>query len=201
MNSPFPGMDPYIEACGLWEGFHSHLIEAIYRDIAPILPRGYVIDTAVRTYVIRLDSADKGALAKPDIAIIEPASGKKTRRNRGGVALANPDDVDSVPMEALHAEEFREPFVEIYAELEERVLVTCIEVLSPTNKRKGTEGYLEYQRKREAMLLGRANFVEIDLLRGGGRLPMLTPWPSSPYALLVSRMPRPARCRAWSAHF
>lgn len=23
MKSPFPGMDPYIEACGLWEGFHN----------------------------------------------------------------------------------------------------------------------------------------------------------------------------------
>jgi Protein of unknown function (DUF4058) len=29
MKSPFPGMDPYIEACGLWEGFHSHLIDKI----------------------------------------------------------------------------------------------------------------------------------------------------------------------------
>ena len=27
MKSPFPGMDPYIEACGLWGDFHSHLIE------------------------------------------------------------------------------------------------------------------------------------------------------------------------------
>ena len=26
MRSPFPGMDPYIEACGLWEDFHEALI-------------------------------------------------------------------------------------------------------------------------------------------------------------------------------
>jgi hypothetical protein len=26
MKSPFPGMDPYYEACGLWEGFHNRLI-------------------------------------------------------------------------------------------------------------------------------------------------------------------------------
>ena len=29
MQSPFPGMDPYIEACGLWEGFHNRLIHKI----------------------------------------------------------------------------------------------------------------------------------------------------------------------------
>ena len=74
MKSPFPGMDPYIEACGLWEGFHGRLIEAIDETLASILPRGYVIDTAVRTYVIRLDTEDKRTLAKPDIAVIEPAS-------------------------------------------------------------------------------------------------------------------------------
>jgi Protein of unknown function (DUF4058) len=27
MKSPFTGMDPYIEACGLWGDFHSHLID------------------------------------------------------------------------------------------------------------------------------------------------------------------------------
>ena len=29
MRSPFPGMDPYIEACGLWGDFHQDLIGAI----------------------------------------------------------------------------------------------------------------------------------------------------------------------------
>ena len=26
MKSPFPGMDPYIESCGLWEDFHYGLV-------------------------------------------------------------------------------------------------------------------------------------------------------------------------------
>lgn len=26
MKSPFPGMDPYIEACSLWGDFHNRLI-------------------------------------------------------------------------------------------------------------------------------------------------------------------------------
>jgi hypothetical protein len=51
------------------------------------------------------------------------------------------------------------------------------------------------------MLLGRANFVEIDLLRGGPKMPMLTPWPDSPYTLLVCRRSNAPYCRVWPAHF
>lgn len=202
MKSPFPGMDPYIEACGLWEAFHGHLIEAIYRDLARVLPRGYIADTAVRSYVVLVESEGKDeSLAKPDVTITRPA-GKKARKSKGGVAVVEPaEDAESVPMQAFIAEEFEERFVEIYAQLEERVLVTCIEVLSPSNKRPGTEGWEQYAHKRQAMLLGRANFIEIDLLRGGGKMPMLTAWPNSPYTLLVSRMSRPTYSRVWKAYF
>jgi len=66
-----------------------------------------------------------------------------------------PDEgAESVPMQAFIAERFEETFVEIYAELEERVLVTCIEVLSPSNKRPGTEGWIQYERKRRPCCLG-----------------------------------------------
>src|SRR4029077_8418734 len=110
-------------------------------------------------------------------------------------------EAEPVLMQAFIAERFEETFVEIYAEGEERILVTCIEVLSPSNKRRGTEGWQQYERKRQAMLLGRANFIEIDLLRGGDKMPMLTPWPASPFTLLVSRRTRPTHARVWKAYF
>jgi hypothetical protein len=202
MQSPFPGMDPFIEACGLWEGFHNHLVEAIYRAIAPALPKGYTADTAVRSYVVQMESEGKNEhLAKPDVAVVKPAAGKKPRKKKGGVAVAEPAPGESVVMQAFVAERFEETFVEIYAEREERILVTCIEALSPSNKRRGTEGWLQYERKRQAMLLGRANFIEFDLLRDGPRMPMLTPWPDSPYALLVCRAINAPYCRVWPAHF
>src|SRR5262249_1285680 len=153
-------------------------IEAIYQAIAKVLPRGYTVDTAVRSYVVLMEAEGKDeSLAKPDVTITEPALRKKPRKKKGGVAVAEaPEEAESVPVQAFIAERFEETFVEIYAEDEERILVTCIEVLSPSNKRRGTEGWLEYERKRQAMLLGRANFLEIDLLRGGHKMPMLTPW-------------------------
>ena len=77
----------------------------------------------------------KESLAKPDVAVTERAGGKKRRNNKGGVALAEPaEDTESVRMEAFIAEKFEESFVEIYAEDEERYLVTCIEILSPSTE-------------------------------------------------------------------
>jgi hypothetical protein len=104
-------------------------------------------------------------------------------------------------MEAFVSTEYRETFIDIYAQDPEKRLVTCIELLSPSNKRRGSEGWELYMRKRQGFLLGAANFVELDLLRGGGRLPMITPWPSSPYALLVCRQQRAPRCKVWPASF
>ena len=203
MKSPFPGVDPYIEACGLWEDFHQLLIVKIYETIAPLLPQGYTVRAGVRSYIVLMEAEGKDEnLAKPDIAITQPAKPKKPRKRNGVVAVAEPDAMaDSVPLRAFIAEEFKETFVEIYAQREERILVTCIEVLSPSNKRPATEGWQQYERKRQAMLLGRANFIEIDLLRGGHKMPMLDPWPESPYTLLVCRRKRAPNCRVWLAHF
>jgi hypothetical protein len=43
MRCPFPGMDPYIEMCGLWDDFHADLIAEIKRAIAPQLPAHYAV--------------------------------------------------------------------------------------------------------------------------------------------------------------
>src|SRR5262245_1550674 len=202
MKSPFPGMDPYLERRGLWEGFHNHLIEEIYRTLAPALPRRYTIDTTTRSYVVLLETEGKKEhLAKPDVTVTEPAA-RRPRKQKGGVAVAKPA-AESVPMRAFISEKFEERFIEIYTEEEEeeRLLITCIEVLSLSNKRANSEGWKEYTRKRQALLLGQANLVEIDLLRGGHKMPMLDTWPDSPYSLLVCRSDDAPYCRAWPAHF
>jgi hypothetical protein len=197
-------MDPYIESAGLWEDFHNLLIASIHRAIALQLPRGYTVSTATRNYVVLIETeGKKDHLAKPDLTITEPTSGKKQRKKKGGgPSLAEPEKyAGSVEMQAFVAEEFRETFVEIYFQGEERTLITCIEVLSPSNKRPGTEGWEQYERKRQALLLGRANFLELDLLRGGQKMPMLTEWPDAPYTLLVSWIAKVPYCRVWPAHF
>jgi hypothetical protein len=65
-------------------------------------------------------------------------------------------------------EEVRETFLDIYAQQrDEPRLVTCIEVLSPTNKTPGAHGRKPYRKKQREVLHSKVHLVEIDLLRGG----------------------------------
>jgi hypothetical protein len=65
-------------------------------------------------------------------------------------------------------------------------VVTVIELLSPANKQRGSEGYTRYLRKRLDILRSRTNLVEIDLLRGGKSLPMEGNPPTGDYHFIVS---------------
>jgi hypothetical protein len=78
-------------------------------------------------------------------------------------------------------------------------VVTVIEVLSPTNKLPGDDGLDAYLEKRAELIATRANLVEIDLLRGGERLPMAGKLPRGDYYVYVGRAHRKPRCQviAW----
>lgn len=75
-------------------------------------------------------------------------------------------------------------FLEI-RDRESRKLITVIELLSPTNK-DGAGGSTQYLGKRENLILNGVNFVEIDLLRGGTRPPILK-LPACDYYVMVAR--------------
>jgi hypothetical protein len=200
MNSPFPGMDPFIEACGLWEDFHPKLIAEIERALSALVPERYAVRVGKRSYIALADSEAKDFKPfLPDVGVTTPAGEPAAKPS--SAATIETTETEAVPMEAFVAMEFRETFIEIHEYEPERRLVACIEVLSPSNKRRGSKGWKLYMRKRQALLLGAANLVELDLLRGGPRLPMLTPWPKSPYALLVCRESRAPHCTVWTAYF
>ena len=201
MTSPFPGMDPYLEASGLWADFHNKLIGEIERALSAVLPERYYLETGERSYIV-LAGTD-GKEERPFTPVVSLKAGATSRRasiSAGAAAVAEPEDGNgAVTMRAFLDEHFRETFIEIYESEPDVRLVTCLEVLSPSNKRRGTEGWEQYLRKRNALLLGSANLVEIDLLRGGQRMPMVEPWPESPYYLLVARQSRAPYCRVWPA--
>ena len=206
MASPFPGMDPYIESHGvlLWEDFHHRLISKITDDLESRVPSSYVVRTGERNFIVVVDPEEntKTRVFKPDVGISTSGSGAAASPQSATAVLEAPEtDTEVTTVRAVVAESFRETFVEIYALEPERRLVTCIEVLSPTNKRKGTAGWDEYLRKRQALLLGEANLVEIDLLRAGARMPTVDPLPNSPYYLLVARKSRAPYCRVSKAHY
>jgi hypothetical protein len=173
MRSPFPGMDPFIECFGLWEDFHTKLIGELERSLSSLVPDRYVVRTGERAYVsIGGPTEDDGHEILPDI-VLASARGPEAG---GATAAPNPGsgepEAAPVLMQALFQAEYREIFLEIHQTEPERRLVTGIELLSPSNKRRGTKGWRLYHRKREVFLRGLANFVELDLLRRGRRMPM-----------------------------
>ncbi len=88
MKSPFPGMDPYIEGCGLWEDFHSHLIEKIGEKLADAAPDRYLVRTGERSYVVLVESEGKRSHSfLPDVSVSVGRGRKKTTKKRG-TALA-----------------------------------------------------------------------------------------------------------------
>jgi hypothetical protein len=195
-------MDPYIEACGLWEDFHNHLVEQIAIQLADAAPERYVVRTGERSYVVLVESGGKNSHPfVPDVSVTTPR-GRKKGGKKGATAVAEPAAAGKPHvLRAFIEDEHREKFVEIYETDPETRLVTTIEVLSPSNKQPGMPGWDLYQRKRQSILLGYVNLVEIDLLRGGQRPPMLDPWPDSPYTLMVARARKPQACLVWEAHF
>ncbi len=81
MSTPFPGMDPYLERRGLWEGVHTRLLVALADAIAPQVRPRYRVDVEQRTYLAVMTPDD--LIGKPDVLISQPV-------NRGGLSHFSP---------------------------------------------------------------------------------------------------------------
>jgi hypothetical protein len=79
---------------------------------------------------------------------------------------------------------------------EGRQVVTVVEITSPTNKIKGSEGRLSYQQKKAQVLASPSHWMEIDLLRTGEPV---VPRLASPfdYVVHVSRADERPRGYVW----
>jgi len=88
----------------------------------------------------------------------------------------------------------RHAYVEI-RDRQKRDLVTVLELLSPSNKRPGADRE-QYLAKRRQLLSSPVHLVEIDLLRGGPRLPV-DGLPGCDYCALVSRAQDRPRVALW----
>jgi hypothetical protein len=200
-------MDPYIESFGLWRNCHANLMIKIQDALADVVPRHYLVRAEERSYVLlTVEDGKEMREFYPDVRVLDREAAPKKRTKRPPrVAAAAPAAVATTqrPMRliAFVEHEVRETYIEIFATEPEQRLVTTIEVLSPTNKDRGGHGWNLYLRKRQAALVCGVHLVEIDLLRGGTRLPMREPWPDSPYTLLVARANEQYACDVWPAYF
>lgn len=182
MPSPFPGMDPFIEM-EEWSDFHGAMIFAFRGQLAPQLRPKYVVRAETRVYLER--SFLEPQSFQPDVRIIRSAKNGKRASTaaRGQAAVLEPELFD-IPM----PEELREHFL-IIRDRDRREVVTVIEVLSPANKRRGSEGFREYYAKRDELLTKHVHLIELDLLRGGIRPASVQPLaPTTDYCAFTHRV-------------
>lgn len=189
MPSPFPGMDPYLEAPELWPGVHNALAAEIQAMLNARLAPGYVamLEGHVVYEVIEVNAVRR---ARPDVAVLH--SGLDAA-GRSGVAAVMPAPVISeIPVDIaveLFSVEIRRSHM--------GTLVTVIEILSPANKRPGDQAFEEYRRKRRELLRTDVHVLEVDLLRAGQRPPLARPVPQAPYYVTLSRSERRPNVEVW----
>ena len=167
MASPFPGMDPYLEAH--WLDIHTKLVAYAADALNAVLPQDLIARTEERVG-IETDDADVPSTVSPDVAVLESAGAKGDRvGSQGGRQLAQ--------YRLVAAEE---PVTERSVEIRESnsgKLITIIEFISPSNKTR--KGLTAFRNKRDCLLDSGVNVVEVDLTRGGNWRGMLLPQRSS----------------------
>ncbi len=188
MPSPFPGMDPFIES-QCWRDFHSSIIENVRTALMPQIRPRYVAFVEEDVYLAREDGTPF-RIVIPDVSI-QHGEGWMDSVS-GGVAVATEPKVVTLPM----TEPLEIPYLVIRRRDNDET-VTVIELLSPTNK-SPRDGRPEYLVKRNALLRSRAHLVELDLLRGGERLPTVEPHPAGDYFAFVSRKERRPQAEVYS---
>jgi hypothetical protein len=185
-------MDPYLESPALWPDVHHGLISEMQAALNPALRPRYVARVELRVYISDDDDPGRTALV-PDVRVeLAPRrKGAKRPKARPAPAVTEP-----LIIPTLMDEEVEEAFLKI-VHVESQALVTMIELLSPTNKVRGSRGRASFMAKRHEIMNSDVHWLEIDLLRAG--VPSVTDPPLSPsdYRIFLSRADQRTQTRFW----
>lgn len=188
LSSPFPGMDPFLEDPTEWQSVHFQLIARISDLLSETVAPDYFVRVDQRVYVTTLGDLDRRTI-EPDVYLLRQALAHyQTAVTTPGVTpflLVEPEESDP---------EIRDRFIEI-RDARNREVVTTIELLSPFNKRRGSQGFGAFQQKRQSVMASQTHWVEIDLLRAGSRPPEVAG--KSDYYALLKRGDRPRPYAGW----
>ncbi len=178
MPSPFPGMNPYLENAAVWTDFHYRFIAAAADALADPLAPSYYVKIGEHLYFHEVPDEGRERIGHADLSVhptdFDGGRGAATAVLTEPVTVEVADDVDIT----------RVAFLEIFDRAGHEV-VAVLELLSPSNKYAGPDRE-QHLGKRRQVLGSRAHLVEIDLLRGGPRLPWAG-MPACAYSVAVSR--------------
>jgi hypothetical protein len=176
-------MDPFLEG-QRWRDFHTTFVTVIREMLTPQVRPRYVVEVEEYVYLAREDE-DPERLIEPDVALVEVGEGPLA-------GLRSPSAIGSPVAPVIHTvpvpKRYRQAFLTIRNRQLQNV-VTVIELLSPWNKTPG-EGRNEYLVKRSNVFYTPAHLVELDLLRGGQRLPTREPLEAGDFYAFVCRKER-----------
>lgn len=154
MPSPFPGMDPYLEARRLWPDVHASMITYIRESLQPALRPNYIARIGER---VQLAYRDQSYV--PDVLLLQTI-----REQQAVYATASALVADEPQLVMSLDESYTEAYLEIITQ-DTGEVVTLIELLSPANK--VGDGREQYLQKQHDILSSPVNLVEIDLLAYG----------------------------------
>lgn len=180
MPSPFPGMDPYLEGY-LWSDVHNALASKIRALLVPQIRPKYA--ARLEVYVIEdISPTSEIGILYPDVEVLQ------IRQRSDATPHISTSNIATTPprltLPVIQPVEVRIPTVEI-RDTAKNVLVCCIEILSPVNKRE--PGITDYRKKRQRLYNANVHLIEIDLLRRGTR-PFNHPrLPDVPYLMTLTR--------------
>jgi hypothetical protein len=180
-------MNSYLEQDDAWHDFHESFIPLARELIGAQVGPGYIVKIEENIYIHERSAEERRLLGYGDVSLSKlPAPA--TPSSSTGVAPAPAHFW--LPRVDLQ----RESYLEV-RDKQNRRLVAVIELLSPTNKKRG-EDRDQFVNKRQQLLRSQAHYVEIDMLRGWERMPFIEQGGYDYYAL-VSRTPDRPRGDFW----
>jgi hypothetical protein len=188
MPSPFPGMNPYLEQDRAWNDFHESFMPAARDAIAAQVRPHFIATINEHLFIHELPDDPRRFVGRSDVSVTRPPFAPAAAAPSAAVVEAPA----RVRRPAVDRE--RLSFLEI-RDRDGWQLVTVIELLSPANKYAGPDRE-QYLAKRRELLASAVHFVEIDLLRGGPRMPMEN-LPECDYCVLVSRVETRPEAGVW----
>ncbi|QEH38941.1 hypothetical protein OJF2_75510 [Aquisphaera giovannonii] len=179
MPSPFPGMNPYLERDIAWHDFHERFLIVGAGVLGAQVRPHYVVRVDDHHFVHELPDEPRQAAGRADPSPLP--TGHTPAPPGGGAAVLDAPAQVRVPV----IDVVRESYLEIL-DRHSREVVTVVELLSPSNKRRRGADRAQYLVMRSRVLASASHLVEIDLLRGGEPMPG-EDLPRCTYSVLVSR--------------
>lgn len=183
MPSPFPGMDPYLEG-HLWPDVHQALASKIRQQLTPLLRPRYMARLAVSVIKDYTPESEIGIMY-PDVEVLHAGKLHPAPLEAPAAAPSHPSPTPALLLlPVLMPVEVRLVSVEI-RDTAHHQLVSCIEILSPVNKRE--PGLTTYRRKRQRLYHAGVHLLELDVVRRGTRPYTHPRLPAMHYLITLTR--------------